>query len=136
MVTSGGFTGVHRASGFSIGASAVASDGEGMEVGYDGRSVRHQADLPAPERIGAEAGRRAAGRLGARKIASTTAPVIFENRLAASVMSPLVGAISGPAIARGTSFLKSKLGQQVFARGIDITDEPHRRKKAGTERCI
>ena len=94
IVTSGGFSGLHRASSFSLGASAVAGEGEGMETGYDGRSVRWQADLPDPTAIGTEAGRRAAGRLGARKIASTTAPVIFENRIAASLLGPLVGALS------------------------------------------
>lgn len=132
MVTSAGFTGVHRASGFSIGASAIAGDGEGMETGYDGRSTRWDADLPAPETLGAEAGRRAASRLGARKIASTTAPVIFENRLAGSLMGPLIGAISGPSIARGTSFLKDKLGQQIFAKGVRISDDPHRRRGLGS----
>jgi PmbA protein len=132
MMTSAGFVGVHRASGFSLGASAIAGDGNGMENGYDGRSTRWEADLPSPDAIGAEAGRRAAGRLGARKIASTTAPVIFENRLAASLMGPLIGAISGPAIARGASFLKAKLGQPVFAKGIVISDEPHRRRGLGS----
>lgn len=132
IVTSGGFTGVHRASGFSIGASAIAGDEGGMETGYDGRSARWQADLPAPETLGAEAGRRAAARLGARKIASTTAPVIFENRLAASLLSPLIGAIAGPSIARGTSFLKDKLGQPVFAKGIFVTDDPHRPRGLGS----
>jgi PmbA protein len=132
MVTSGGFTGRHRASGFSVGASAIAGDETGMESGYDGRSTRWEADLPSPESIGAEAGRRAAGRLGARKIASTTAPVIFENRLAASLMGPLIGAISGPSIARGTSFLKDRLGQQIFAKGVNINDEPHRLRGLGS----
>jgi PmbA protein len=132
MVTSDGFSGLHRASGFSVGASAIAGDDEGMETGYDGRSVRWQADLPAAEAIGGEAGRRAAARLGARKIASTTAPVIFENRLAASLLSPLIGAISGPSIARGTSFLKDKLGQPVFAKGIQVTDDPHRLRGWGS----
>jgi PmbA protein len=132
MVTSGGFVGVHRASGFSLGASAIAGDDEGMENGYDGRSTRWQADLPAPDQIGAEAGRRAAARLGARKIASTTAPVIFENRLAASLLGPVIGAIAGPAIARGTSFLKDKLGQQLFAKGVRLTDDPHRRRGLGS----
>jgi PmbA protein len=132
MVTSAGFRGVYRASGFSIGASAIAGDGDGMETGYDGRSTRWDADLPSPESLGAEAGRRAASRLGARKIASTTAPVIFENRLASSLMSPLIGAISGPAIARGTSFLKDKLGQRIFAAGVTITDDPHRPRGLGS----
>jgi len=132
MVTSAGFSGLHRASSFSIGASAIAGDETGMETGYDGRSVRWQGDLPTPESLGSEAGRRAAGRLGARKIASTTAPVIFENRLAASLLSPLIGAVSGPSIARGTSFLKDKLGQPVFAKGISVTDDPHRRRGLGS----
>jgi len=132
MVTSDGFLGVHRASGFSIGASAIAADEGGMETGYDGRSARWQADLPAPETLGAEAGRRAASRLGARKIASTTAPVIFENRLAASLLSPLIGAISGPSIARGTSFLKDRLGQPLFAKGVTVTDDPHRVRGLGS----
>ncbi|MCR5877497.1 TldD/PmbA family protein [Phenylobacterium sp. J367] len=132
MVTSAGFTGVHRASGFSTGASAIAGDENGMENGYEGRSVRWQSDLPSPEVIGAEAGRRAAQRLGARKIASTTAPVIFENRLAASLLGPLIGAISGPSIARGTSFLKDKLGEAVFAKGVSIVDDPHRKRGLGS----
>jgi len=132
MITSGGFSGEHRASGFSLGASAIAGDETGMETGYEGRSVRWRADLPEAAAIGAEAGRRAASRLGARKIASTTAPVIFENRLAASLISPLVGAIAGPAIARGTSFLKDKLGQPVFGRHVTITDDPHRKRGLGS----
>lgn len=132
MITSGGFAGVHRASGFSLGATAIAGDENGMEIGYDGRSARWQADLPTPQSIGTEAGRRAVQRLGARKIASTTAPVIFENRLAASLLGPLIGAISGPAIARGTSFLKDKLGQRVFGDHVTVTDDPHKKRGLGS----
>jgi PmbA protein len=132
MVTSGRFTGVHRASGFSISASAIAADDNGMENGYEGRSARWQSDLPDADHIGREAGRRAAAQLGARKIASTTAPVIFENRLASMLMGPLIGAISGPSIARGTSFLKDKLGKEVFGGHVTITDEPHRRRGLGS----
>ncbi len=132
MVTSTGFVGHHRASGFSIYASAIAGDESGMERGGDGRSTRWQSDLPAPEEIGAEAGRRAVQRLGARKIDSQTATVIFENRGAMSLISPMLGAISGPSIARGASFLKSKLGQAVFSPAIDIIDEPHRVRGLGS----
>jgi PmbA protein len=132
MVTSHGFSGVHRASGFSLGATAIAGDENGMEIGYDGRSVRWQSDLPSPQAIGAEAGRRAVQRLGARKIASTSAPVIFENRLAASLLGPLIGAISGPAIARGTSFLKDKLGESLFGAHVTVTDDPHKKRGLGS----
>lgn len=132
IATSHGFVGDHRASGFSVGASAIAGDGQAMETGYDGRSVRWHADLPQAEGIGREAGRRAAARLGSRKIDSTTAPVIFENRVAMSLISPLVGAISGPSIARGSSFLKDKLGQRVFGEHVTITDDPLRPRGLGS----
>ncbi|HEX8232494.1 MAG TPA: TldD/PmbA family protein [Caulobacteraceae bacterium] len=132
LVTSAGFSGLYRASGSSIGASVIAGDGEIMERGGEGRSARWRADLPTPEELGAEAGRRAVSRLGARKIDSRTAPVIFENRLAASILSPLAGAISGPSVARGVSFLKDKLGQPVFAPGVEVVDDPHRPRGLGS----
>ncbi len=126
LVTSGGFAGEHAATRYSLSASAIAGEGAAMERGGDGRSTRHLADLPAPETIGVEAGRRAVSRVGPRKLSSTTAPVIFENRVATALMAPLIGAISGPSIARGTSFLKDKLGQAVFAPAVTIVDDPHR----------
>jgi PmbA protein len=132
LVTSDGFSGQHAATGFGISASAIAGEGAGMERGGEGRSVRHAEDLPSPEAIGAKAGQQAVARLGARKIGSTTAPVIFENRLAMSLISPLIGAISGPAIARGTSFLKDRLNQRIFAAGVQLTDDPHRVRGLGS----
>jgi PmbA protein len=132
FVTSGGFSGAHRASSFSISASAIAGDGSGMEVGSEGRSRRWREELPPPQDIGAEAGRRAVRRLGARKIDSTTGTVVIENRLAASTLSPLIGAIAGPAVARGVSFLKDKLGQPLFARGVNLIDDPHLPRRLGS----
>jgi PmbA protein len=58
--------------------------------------------------------------------------VIFENRLAASTLGPLIGAISGPSVARGVSFLKDKLGKPVFSKHVTITDDPHRRRGLGS----
>ena len=132
LATSGGFSGLHKASGFGMGVSVIAEDAGGMELGWDGRSTRWQGDLPPAAAIGQEAGRRAVAALGARKIDSTTAAVIFENRLATSLLSGLIGAISGPSVARGVSFLKEKLGQQVFAKGINLVDEPHRLRGLGS----
>lgn len=132
FVTSAGFVGRHRASGFGLSASAIAGEGSGMERGGEGRSQRWRADLPSAESIGTDAGKRAVARLGARKIASTSAPVIFENRLSMALISPMVGAIAGPSIARGTSFLKDKLGQAVFGETIEIVDDPHRPRGLGS----
>ena len=132
LVTSAGFSGLHRASGFSLSASAVAGEGSAMERGGEGRTTRHGADLPSPTSIGAEAGKRAVQRLGARKIDSITAPVIFENRLAISLIGPLIGAISGPAVARGVSFLKDRLGQSLFSKDVNLIDDPHKVRGLGS----
>jgi PmbA protein len=132
LATSNGFFGEHRATGFHVGAAVIAGEGEGMESGYDGLSRRWFADLPSPEQVGREAARRAASRLGARKIASTTAPVIFENRIATSLIGPFLGAISGPSVARGVSFLKDRLGEAVFAPGVNLIDDPHRPRGLGS----
>jgi PmbA protein len=132
MVTSHGFAGEHRGSSFSLSAGVVAADENGMERGGEGRTRRHDADLPSAAEIGREAGARAVARLGARKIESTKAPVILENRIAPAMLSALVGAISGPAIARGTSFLKDKLGRRVFAPGFAVYDDPLRPRGLGS----
>jgi PmbA protein len=132
FVTSGGFSGAHQASSFGISASAIAGEGSGMERGGEGRSLRWRADLPAPDAVGSEAGRRAVQRLGARKIDSTTATVVIENRLAVSVLSPLINAITGPAVARGVSFLKDKLGQQIFPANVNVIDDPLLPRRLGS----
>ena len=132
LVTSGGFDGAVRASSFSLSASAIAGEGSGMERGGEGRATRHAEDLPEPAAIGAEAARRAVERLGARKIDSRKAAVIFENRRAGSLIGPFVGAISGPAVARGVSFLKDKLGQAVFSPAITLVEDPFRPRGLGS----
>ncbi len=132
LVTSAGFSGAYRASASSLSAQAIAGEGSGMEQAGDWRATRWIRDLPSPAAIGAEAGRRAVAALGARKLASGSSPVIFENRLSASLLGPFIGAISGPSVARGVSFLKDKLGSAVFAPGVTLTDDPHRRRGLGS----
>lgn len=132
FVTSHGFEGGYRGSAFSLYASVIAGEGSRMERGGEGRSTRFAVDLPSAESIGQDAGRRAVARLGARKLESQTAPVLFENRIATSLIGPMIGAISGGAVARGVSFLKDKLGEQVFARGVRIYEDPHRPRGLGS----
>ena len=123
-VTSEGFSGETRSSWFSLSSSAIAGQGAGMERGGEGRTTRHLADLPAPETIGAEGAHRAVAKLNPRKIGSTTAPVLFDNRNSTALIGPLMGAISGPAITRGVSFLKDRLGQAVFSPAVTLSDDP------------
>ena len=132
MVTSDGFQGGQAGSGFSLSASVIAGEGAGMERGSDGRATRWREDLPAPDTIGQKAGERAVAALAPRKIESRTAPVLFENRIAMSLIGPLIGAISGPAVARGVSFLKDKLGHTLFPASVTLTEEPHRRRGFGS----
>ncbi|MEH6665407.1 MAG: TldD/PmbA family protein [Brevundimonas sp.] len=132
LATSHGFDGAHRGSSFSLGVGVIAARDGAKERGSDHRSVRHLSDLPPAEAIGAEAGRRAVARLGARKIASTTAPVIFENRLAAQVVSPFVQAMAGTSVTRGVSFLKDRLGQKVLSDAVTLIDDPFRPRGLGS----
>lgn len=126
--TSDGFAGQSRASSYSIGASPVAERDGKMERDYEGRTTRFFAELPAPADLGRRAGERATARLGSRKLESRKAPVIFENRIASRIIGPMLGAISGAAVARGVSFMKDRLGQPVFAKGVVIEDDPFRRR--------
>lgn len=132
LVTSHGFDGAYEGSAFSLGVGVIAEKDGAMERGGESRSTRHLSDLPGADLIGRTAGERAVARVGPRKIASTTAPVIFDNRMAGQIVSPAIGAISGPSIARGTSFLKERLGQRVFAEGVTLIDDPFRPRGMGS----
>jgi len=132
LATSHGFQGDYRGSAFSLGVGVIAEKDGGMERGGESRSTRHLSDLPGAELIGETAGRRAVARTGARKIASTTAPVIFDNRMSGQVVSPAIGAVSGQAVARGASFLKDRMGQRVFAEGVNLIDDPFRPRGLGS----
>lgn len=128
LATSGGFTGAYSGTQNSVSVSVIAGESTGMERDYDYSSARHQGDLESAAEVGKRAGERAVRRLGARKVASRKAPVVYDPRVAGGLLGHLAAAISGPAIARGTSFLKDRLGQQVFAPGIQVIDDPHRRR--------
>lgn len=132
LVTSHGFDGAYEGSAFSLGVGVIAEKDGAMERGGESRAMRHLSDLPGADLIGRTAGERAVARTGPRKIASTTAPVIFDNRMAGQIVSPAIGAISGPSIARGTSFLKERMGQRVFAEGVTLIDDPFRPRGMGS----
>ncbi len=126
LVTSHGFHGATIASRHSIAMTAIAGDGTGMERDYDFSSTLHAADLDSAEAIGRRAGERAVKRLNPRKVATRRVPVVFDCRISGSLVSHLASAANGSAIARKTSFLREKLGEKIFASGIDIVDDPLR----------
>jgi len=124
FMTSHGFADGWRSSRHGIGVSAYAEQDGTMERDYDMKGSRWYDDLGDPETVGIMAGNRAIAKLGARQLSSGASPVIFDERVAGSLISALLGAISGPAITRGTSYLKDSLGKQIFAKNINIYDDP------------
>jgi len=128
LVASNGFAGSYTGTNHYIGVSVLAGTGTNMEVDSDFSTAAWAEDLLDPEAVGKSAGERAVKRLNARKVPTCQVPVVFDPRVAGSMLRHLVGAISGPSIARGTSFLKDKLGERIFPAGIAIIDDPHRRR--------
>lgn len=133
MVTSDGFRGEHATSLFYQSGRFIATDSDGnMERDGDGRSVRICADLPSVEETGRTGAERALAALGARKLETQKTAVLFDNRTSKAMLSQLLSAISGTMIARGSSFLKDKLGQQLFRGDVQVIDDPHRLRGLGS----
>jgi len=128
LVTSHGFRGAYLSSGQSVSMTAIAGEGTAMERDYDYSSTLHGADLDPPEKVGRTAGERTVERLNPRKVKSKRVPVVFDRRVAGSLVSHLASAINGAAVARKTSFLKDRLGQRLFRTGIHVLDDPLRRR--------
>jgi PmbA protein len=128
LVTSHGFVGATISSNHAISMSAIAGEGTGMETDYDYTSTLHAADLDSAEAIGRSAGERAVKRLNPRKVATRRVPIVFDRRIAGSLVGHLASAANGSSVARKTSFLRDKSGQQIFARGIDVIDDPLRQR--------
>lgn len=126
LVTSAGFAGHAIRTSHSVSAVALAGTGTGMQRDYDYHSTVHFSDLDDAARIGRSAGERAVARLNPAKPKTAKMPVIYDPRVAGGLLGHLAGAINGAAIARGTSFLKDKMGQRVFAPGILVRDDPRR----------
>lgn len=126
LATSHGFAGGYGGSAHSLSASVIAGEGADMQRDYAWHSARHASDLEDAATIGTRAGTRAVGRLNPGKAPTGKLPILFDPRIGGSLVGHLVGAISGPAIARRTSFLLGKEAEELFDSAIVIRDEPHR----------
>lgn len=126
IAASNGLAAQYRRSSGSLAVSVLAAGDGGMERDYDYTAAVYAADMRAPEDIGRAAGERTVRRLNPRKAASARVPVLFEPRASRSLLGHLAGAVNGAAIARRTSFLKDKMGAQIFPADIEIVDDPLR----------
>jgi PmbA protein len=126
LVTSSGFHGSYLRSSQGVMMTAIVGEGTGMERDYDYTTAPHASDLASPESVGRTAGERTVARANPRKVETCKVPVVFDPRVAGSIVGHLVGAVNGASIARKTSFLKDRLGEQLFAKNIRIIDDPLR----------
>jgi PmbA protein len=128
LVTSHGFRGAYLASHHNLSMVAIAGEGTGMERDYDFSSALHAADLDDAAKIGRSAGERAVKRRNPRKVPTGRVPVVFDPRVAGSLVGHLASAINGTAIVRKTSFLMDKMGERLFRPGVRVVDDPLRRR--------
>ncbi len=132
LATSDGFAGSYLRSRHSLTAIAIAGEGQGMERDYDYAIANYLADLKDPAAIGRTAGERTVRRLNPGRIETGPVTVVFDERVASSLAGHVAGAANGASIARKTSFLAGDLGKRIFAPGVAITDDPHRRRGLGS----
>ncbi len=120
-----GFLGDYRSSTFSVSVSPVATDAGsgGMQRESWYAVQRKYAKLDSPESVGQEAARRTIRRLGARKVPTTKAPVVFDQEMAGSLLSHLCSAASGYALYKGASFLIGQLGQKLAPDFVTVYDD-------------
>jgi len=127
-----GFSGGYERSSRSTSCVAISGEGTGMERDYDGDSRSFQSDLRRPDEIGRTAGERAVQMVGARKPATGSFPVLFDERISSSLIGHLMAASNGAAIARGASWLKECLGVQVLPTHLSVVEDPHRPRISGS----
>ncbi|TZG24935.1 TldD/PmbA family protein [Sphingomonas montanisoli] len=126
LATSTGFARGYATTGYGCSASVIAGEGGAMQRDYAYHSSRHFADLEDATAIGIRAGDRAVKRLNPGKLSSGALPVVYDPRVSSGLLGHLIGAITGAAIARKTSFLLDALETEVFAKGITVRDDPLR----------
>ena len=132
LAATNGFSQGYARTDRTISCVAISGEGTGMERDYDYDSRIYQSDLRDAAEIGRIAGDRAVERHGARKPATGTYPVLFDERIAASLIGHLVGAVNGTMIARGSSWLRDALGEQVLPEGLSLIEDPHRPRIPGS----
>ena len=133
LANSDGFCNGYRSSSFSASCVTVAKDENSMERDYEFTSKCHLNDIIDPKNLGKIAAGQTIKKLSPKKIGSDKISIIFDKRIAKGLLSSFASAISSSAIARGTSFLKDKIDQQIFSSTINIFDKPDLVKGMGSQ---
>lgn len=133
IATSNGFSGGYGRTSRSTSCVAISGEGLEMEREYCGEGRIFGADLPTAAEIGRIAGERAVARIGPKRPPTGAYPVIFDERISSGLIGHLVGAINGSSIARGSSWLKDAMGEQVLPEGLSLIENPHRVRISGSK---
>ncbi len=132
IINSRGFNAKYSKTFHSISSIAIAGSDTNMQRDYEYSAAIHASDLLLAEEVGSLAAKRAASRLNSKKIKSCTLDVIFEPRVAKSILSSFCSCASGTSIARGTSFLNNQLNTSIFKKNINITNNPKLKRGIGS----
>lgn len=132
LAATNGFNGGYQRTSIGLSCQAISGTGAGMEREYDYDSRIFQADMRDPADIGRTAGERAVAVAGARKPKTGSYPVLFDERIASSLIGHLTSAANGAAIARGSSWLRDALGAQILPKGLSVIEDPRRPRAFGS----
>ncbi len=135
VLTSEGFNAQVKSTSFVPMLQTIAGEGGTQTTAYSYRVCRHREDLPAMETIGKEAAEKASAKQGAKPVPSGKMTILFDREVSPDLLGMFAGAISGMAVDKGTSFLKDSMGEQVFAKGITLTDDPTIPRGLGSDPC-
>ncbi|MDA8585380.1 TldD/PmbA family protein [Rhodobacteraceae bacterium] len=133
IAATNGFSGGYERSSHGLYCVAISGTGPDMERDHYGEGRIYHADLPTPEYVGTEAARRAVERAGARKPKTGAYPVLYDERIAAGLIGHLLQAANGASVARGSSWLRERLGEQVLPTTLSINENPHRPRISGSK---
>ncbi|APX21456.1 MAG: TldD/PmbA family protein [Rhodobacteraceae bacterium] len=132
LAATNGFSGGYTRSSRALSCVAIAGEGLAMERDYDGDSRTFQAELRSAQEIGRRAAERALERVNPRKPKTGAYPVLFDERISGSLIAHLLSAANGAAVARGASWLRGALGEEVLPPELSLIEDPHRPRISGS----
>ncbi len=127
-----GFAGGLTRTDSAISCGAIAGEGTAMERDHDHDSRIFAADLDDAEKIGRTAGTRAVARLGGRKPPTGRFPILMDERISGSIIGHLLGAMNGASVARGSSFLRGRMGERILPETLTLVSDPQRKRARGS----
>jgi len=133
LSASNGFSGGYARTDQGVSCVAISGTGTDMERDYDYDSRIFQSDMRDAAEIGRIAAERAVERAGARRPKTGAYPVLFDERIASSLIGHLISAANGATIARGSGWLRDLMGEQILPSGLSVIEDPHRLRTSGSK---